>query len=88
MPGLFQVHVETVDGGDKALYSTDDIPVTLDSDGRVFVSITDRSSIKTYRKYNATITAKNDFGEGNSTGEIIFSEFVSKCLMYELMKVW
>ena len=86
MPDRFQVHAETDDGGNKALYSTDDIPVTLDSDGRVFVSITDRSSIKAYRKYNATIAAKNDFGKGNSTGDITFSKFVSKCLMHESMK--
>ena len=88
MPDQFQVHAETADGGNKALYSTDDIPVNPDLDERVFVSITDRSSLKAYRKYNATITAKNDFGEGNSTGEITFSEFVSKCLIYESMKVW
>ena len=88
MPNRFQVHAETIDGGDKILYSTDDIPVIPDSDGRVSVSIADRSSFKTYRKYNAIITAKNDFGEGNSTGEITFSEFVSKYLMYESMKVW
>ena len=80
MPKQCQVHAETIDGGDKILYSTDDIPVTPDSDGRVFVSIGDRSSLNAYRKYNAIITAKNDFGEGNSTGEITFSEFISKCL--------
>ena len=74
MPDLVQVHAETVDGGDKALYSTDDIPVTPDSDGRVFVSITDRSSLNAYRKYNAIITTKNNFGENNSTGEIPFSK--------------
>ena len=76
MPDLFQVHAETVDGGKKALYSTDDIPVSPDSDGRVFVSI----SFKAYRKYNATITAKNDFGESNSTGAIPFSKPVSNSL--------
>ena len=74
MPDLFQVHGETADGGNKTLYSTVDIPVTPDSDGRVFLSITDRSSLKAYRKYNATITAKNKFGESNSTGEIPFSK--------------
>ena len=76
MPDKFQVHVETDDGGNKALYSTDDIPVTPDSDGRVFVSIPNRSSLNAYRKYNATITAKNKFGESNSTGGIPFSKSV------------
>ena len=75
MPDKLQVHAETADGGNKALYSTDDILVIPDSDGRVFVSITNRSSLKAYRKYSATVTAKNDFGEGNSTGEIAFSKF-------------
>ena len=40
MPDRFQVHAETNDGGDKVLYSTDDIRVTPDLDGKVFVSIT------------------------------------------------
>ena len=78
MPDRFQVRVETNDGGDKVLYTTDDIRMTPDSDGRVFVSITDWSSFKAYRKYIATITAKNNFGEGNSTGQIPFSKLVSK----------
>ena len=80
MPDQFQVHAETSDGGDKVLYSTDVVRVTPDSDGRVFVSITDWSSFKAYRKYNATITAKNNFGEGNSTGQIPFSKLVSNAL--------
>ena len=74
MPDRFQVHAETADGGNKVLYSTDDIPVTPHSDGRVSVSVTDRSSLKAYRKYNTIITVKNDFGESNSTGEIPFSK--------------
>ena len=78
MPDLFQVYVETIDSGNKAFYSTDDIPVTLDvNPGRVSVIITDRSGLKSYRKYNATITARNDFGESNSTGEILFSKLNS-----------
>ena len=74
--------METVDGGNKALYSTGDIPVTLDSDGRVFLSITDRNCFKAYRKYNAAITAKNNFGESNSKGEIPFSKpvCVASCM--------
>ena len=78
MPNRFQVHTETVDGGDKVLYSTDVIRVTPGSDGRVSISITDLNSFKAYRKYSATITAKNNVGEGNSTGQIPFSKLVSK----------
>ena len=80
MPDGFQVYAETTDSGSKIRYSSDDIPVTPDSDGRVFVSITDRSSLEAYRKYNTMIAAKNSFGESNSTGEIPFSKPVSKSL--------
>ena len=81
MPDRFQVHAETNDGGDRVLHSTDEIRVTPDSDGRVFVSITDWSSFTAYRKYSATITAKNNFGESNSIGQIPFSKLISKCFM-------
>ena len=80
MPTRFQVHADTVDGEDKVLYSTDDIPVSPDSDGRVLISITDSSSLKAHRKYNAIIAAKNDFGESNSAGEILFSKLVCNSL--------
>ena len=74
MPDQIQVYAETVDGGDKVLYCTDDIPVT---DARVLISISDSNSLKAYRKYNAIIVAKNVFGESNSTREIPFSKCVT-----------
>ena len=86
MPDLVQVHAETVDGGNKALYSTDDIPVTLDSDGIVFIQLDastcapNSSRLKAFRDYTAWIVAKNDFGESTSTGEIPFSKFVCEVL--------
>ena len=80
MPTRFQVHAETIDGGDKVLYSTDDIPVSPDSDGRVLISITRSSSLKAHRKYNTIIAARNDFGYSNSTGEIPFSKPVHNLL--------
>ena len=73
MPNRLQIHVETNDSGDKVFYSTDDIPVSPDSDGRQLIST---SSLKAYRKYNAIVAAKNDFGDSNSTGEISFSKSV------------
>ena len=76
MPDHVQVRAETVDGGDKVLYCTDDIPVTPDSDGRMLISISDINGLKAYRKYNAIIVAKNDFGESNSTRELPFSKCV------------
>ena len=76
MPDQFQVYAETTDSGNKVLYHTDNIPVSPDSDGRMIISIPGSSSLKlkAYRKYNATIAVKNDFGESNSTGEIPFSK--------------
>ena len=92
MPDLFQVHAETVDGGNKALYSTGDIPVHWTLGWKVFVSITDRISFKAYRKYNAIITTKNNFGESNSTGEIPFSKpvCIASCIdeTHTLHKPW
>ena len=84
MPDQFQVHAETIDGGDNILYCTDDIPMSPGSDGRVFIQLNTstptcthtNNSLKAYRKYNATIAAKNNFGESNSTGEILFSKSV------------
>ena len=89
MPDRFQVHAETIDGGNKTLYSTDDIRVTPNLDGRVLIQLNtstptctySSNSIKAYRKYNATIAAKNDFGERNSTGEILFSKLYVICIL-------
>ena len=75
MPNRLQIYVETIDGGDKVFYSTDDIPVFPNSDGRQLISI---SSLKAYRKYNAIVAAKNVLGDSNSTGEIPFSKSVYK----------
>ena len=80
MPTRFQVHAETFDGGDKVVYSSDNIPVSPDSDGKVLICITGSSSLKAHRKYNAIIAAKNDFGDSNSTGEIPFSKPICNSL--------
>ena len=82
MPARFQVHAETSDGGDNVRYCTDDIPVTPGLNGNVFIQLNPSTptcthtsnSLKAYRKYNATITAKNGCGGNNSTGEILFSK--------------
>ena len=82
MPDQFQVYAETTDDENTVRYCTDDIPVTPGLNGNVFIQLnpstptcTHRSnSLKAYRRYSATITAKNFFGENNSTGEILFSK--------------
>ena len=84
IPDRFQVHAETVDDDNKLTYCTGDIPKTLDSNRRALIQlnmntptcISGRSSLKSHRKYNAMIVAKNDFGEDNSTGKIPFSKSV------------
>ena len=84
VPDLFQVHAETIDDGNKAFYCTDDIPVTLDSDGRMFIQLnrstptctTDTSGLESHRRYKVIFTAKNEAGESNSTGDIWFSKLV------------
>ena len=85
MPDRFQVHAETVDGGDKLTYCTGDIWVTPDPDGRVFIplntsnatySCDDNSSLVRHRRYKAIITAGNIAGGTNSTGNMYFSKFV------------
>ena len=76
MPDRFQVHTETTDGGKILHYWSDEISVTPDLAGRVFIELStnDSSNLEPYRKYRTVITAKNDFGERNSTGEIQFSK--------------
>ena len=82
IPDRFQVHAETVDDENKLTYCAGDIPKALDSNGRALIQlnrntptcISGSSSLKSYRKYNAMIVAKNDFGEDNSTGEIPLSK--------------
>ena len=82
VPDLFQIHAETIDNGNKAFYCTDDIPVTLDPDGKMFIQLnastptcsSDSSSLESHRRYKVILTAKNEVGESNSTGDIWFSK--------------
>ena len=78
MPERFQLYAETNDGGKILRYWSDEISVTPDLPGRVFIELStnDSSNLKPYRKYTTVITAINKFGESNSTGEIQFSKSV------------
>ena len=100
MPDQFQVHAETVDDNNKLTYCTADIPKTLDSNLMVHIQLntstptctSDSSSLQAYRKYIATIVAKNDFGESNSTGKIPFSKslglkYIFSYLLFEPLSV-
>ena len=82
MPDRFQICAETVGDEDKLYYCTDDISMTPDSHGRVFIQLNTSiptstpgsSSLKPHRRYKAIITGKNQAGERNSTGDIHFSK--------------
>ena len=83
MPDQYQVHAETIDSGDSFPYCTDVIQATPDSDGKVFIQLNAMScrrhyssSLEPHRKYRTIITAKNEAGESNSTGDIHFSKRV------------
>ena len=80
MPDQYQVHAETIDSGDSFPYCTDVIQATPDSDGKVFIQLNAMSCrrhgsrLEPHRKYRTIITAKNEAGESNSTGDIHFSK--------------
>ena len=89
MPKGFQVHAETIDGGEKRSYHTDDIPMMPDSDGRVFIQLNTSNStspsgscsLASHRRYKAIITARNKAGGTNSTRNIHFSKSVCVLLI-------
>ena len=89
MPDSFQIFAETVDGGKKKDYCTDDIQVTPGSDGRVLIQLNastptcpfSTSHLESHRRYKAIIAAKNRAGGTNSTGNIHFSKSVCVLLI-------
>jgi len=82
MPDQIQIRAETVEDENKLYYCTNDISVTPNSDGRVFIQLNtsiptsspDSSGLKPHRRYKAVITGKNQAGRSNSTGDIHFSK--------------
>ena len=82
MPDRFQICAKTVENENELDYCTDEIAMTPDSYGRVFIqlnasvptSTAGSSSLKPHRRYKAIITGKNQAGERNSTGDIHFSK--------------
>lgn len=82
MPDRFKIYAETVEDEDKHYYCTDYIAWTRDSDGRVVIQLntstptceSGRSSLEPHRRYKAVISAENEAGQSNSTGDIRFSK--------------
>ena len=82
MPDRFQICAKTVENENELDYFTDEISMTPDSHGRVFIQLNTSiptstpgsSSLKPHRRYKAIITGKNQAGERNSTGDIHFSK--------------
>ena len=76
MPNQLQVHAFTIDDDQSSVHCSFIVPFTLNSNGMVFIRLnksTCGSSLVHHRRYKAIISAKNDLGTSNSTGEIFFS---------------
>ena len=78
-PDQLQITTMTIDDGLGEVNRSNGTWKDPDSDGIIFITISDSNILKRYRKYIAMITAKNDFGESNSTGGISFSKLVNHC---------
>ena len=78
-PNQLQITTMTIDDGLGEVNRSNDTWKDPDSDGIIFINISDSNILKRYRKYIANITAKNDFGESSSTGGISFSKLVNYC---------
>ena len=77
MPNQLQVHAFTIDDDQNNAHCSFIIPFILNSNGMVFVRLnkgTCGSSLVHHRRYKTIISAKNDLGTTNSTGEILFSK--------------
>ena len=77
---FLQVTAIVIDDDEREVHSSNDTLVALNSNGTVLISISDSDIFGPYRKYNATITSRNEFGESKSTEEISFSKPVHNCL--------
>ena len=73
-----QLQVTIIDDDEGKVHRSNDTWEDPDSNGTVFINVSNSNILEPYRKYNAMITAKNDFGESESTGEISFSK--SPCM--------
>jgi len=82
MPDRFKICAKTVEEEDEPYNCTDYIAWTRDSDGRVLIQLnastptceSGRSFLEPHRRYKAVITAENEAGQSNSTGDIRFSK--------------
>ena len=77
MANQLQVHALTIDDDKNNAHCSVTIPFTLNSNGMVFIRLnksTCESSLVHHRRYKTIISAKNDLGTTNSTGEILFSK--------------
>ena len=83
MPTWFQVLAETIEDDDELLFCTSDtIPVTPNSDGKVFIQLNPNTTIcmpgnknlEPHRRYKAMIMTENKAGQRSSISDIYFSK--------------
>ena len=77
MPNQLQVHAFTIDDDQNNAHCSVTIPFTLNSNGMVFIRLnkgTCGPSLMQHRRYKTIISAKNDLGTTNSTGEVLVSK--------------
>jgi len=77
IPNQLQVHAFTIDDARNNAHCSIIIPFTLNSNRMVFIHLNDStcgSSLVHHRRFKTIISAKNDLGTTNSTGEILFSK--------------
>ena len=79
MPNQLQVHAFTVDDDQSNAHCSASIPFSLNSNGMAFIGLNESTcgpKLVYHRRYKTIITAKNDLGTTNSTGEILFSKLL------------
>ena len=91
VPNQLQVHAFTNDDDKNTATCSVTIPFTLNSNGMVFIHLNESTCsprLAHHRRYKTKIAAKNDLGETNSTGEILFSKLLQyACKTFRIIPV-
>jgi len=77
LPNQLQVHAITVDDDQNNTHCSFIIPFKLNFNGMMFIHLNESTcepSLTHHRRYKTIISAKNDLGTTNSTGEIRFGK--------------
>ena len=77
MPHQFQVYILAVRDKNNVCFCV--FPFTPNSNGMMFIHLNESTcgpGLVHHRRYKAIVTAKNNLGTTNSTGEILFSKLL------------